>query len=273
MRGAKHVERFVAKDSDSTKEFDLVRHDGKRVSVAAVPAGRGGHQLRGYDLCALLFDESEFFGSAAEVASADVHVSDHDLFAAASPRIHGKALIISTPWPVETLTSEYVTENHGCPQTALVAIGPSLLMRPDDRRLAERVALDIQRDLETARREFFCEAIEGGGKFFDVAALELCIAKMPPTRTSSGTCVAAVDLGFVRDASALVILERRADRTHAAPTRWFTSIRFGRRKGVRSFPRFSFSVSPPRSSPTVARCCIPTRSTRRASASLCSRTV
>lgn len=208
---ASKLERYIVKSQDAVEGFSCRRPDGRRVAFMSAAASRGGHTLRGFDCLMIILDESEFFNSSGEIASGESHVSDKDLLAAVSPRLLGSAVLISTPWPAPNMTAELVEANHGTPDTALVAIGPSTTMRPDDKKLSDRVALELKRNNESARREFFCEAIEGGGRFFDMAAVERAITKRPPEPSKEGTIVAACDLGFVKDHSVLVLLERRAD--------------------------------------------------------------
>lgn len=209
VRSVPALEKCIDRRSDSSEGFELVRPDGRRVAIVAVAGSRGGASLRGFDVISFCLDEAEFMSSASDVASGEVHVSDRDLIAAVSARLRGAAILISTPWPTPTLTSELVDRNYGSPRDALVAIGPSLLMRPDDQNLADRVEIELARDPDTARREFFCEVTAGSGAFFDSAEIAACIAEQAPVRTQGAPCVAAMDLGFVKDASALAILERR----------------------------------------------------------------
>jgi phage FluMu gp28-like protein len=136
-------------------------------------------------------------------------VSDRDLVAAATARMRGPMILCSTPWPAQTLMGELVERNFGAPRDALVAVGPSILLRPDDENLRERIAIERERDPETAAREFECVVTAGGGSFFDVADLSASVVEAMPAREPGSPCVAAVDIAFVRDASALCILERR----------------------------------------------------------------
>jgi hypothetical protein len=96
---ASALEKYVVKRSDSEEGFQLRRPTDRRiVEFKAVAASRGGATLRGYDIAAIIFDESEFFESNSDVASADgFAVSDRDLLSAAMPRLLGFALFISTP--------------------------------------------------------------------------------------------------------------------------------------------------------------------------------
>lgn len=211
VRAIPALEKHVVKSADSSEAFEIIRPDGRRVSIMAVAGARGGASLRGFDVISFCLDEAEFMSSASDVASGEVHVSDRDLLAAVTARLRGAAILISTPWPSPTLTSELVERNYGSPRDALVAIGPSLTMRPDDQNLADRVEIEKVRDHETYLREFECIVSAGSGAFFDSAEIAACVAEQAPVRTQGAPCVAACDLGFVRDSSVLVVLERRSN--------------------------------------------------------------
>src|SRR5262249_9723543 len=127
--------------NESAEGFVLVRPDGRRVSFVALAASKGGASLRGFDLVALILDESEVFQSNDDTAAGDgFAVSARDLFGAARPRLRGPAMFVSTPWPAQNLTDEIFTRNFGAPTDALVALGASTFMRPNDERLAADVA-------------------------------------------------------------------------------------------------------------------------------------
>ena len=156
VRSVPALERLIDKKGDTDGGFTLRRSDGRSSSFMAVAASRGGASLRGFDLLALVLDESEFFASNDDVAAADGYaVSDRDLYAAAKPRLRGRAIFISTPWPSPNLTDELFTRNFGAPVDALCAAGASTMMRPTDTRLAADVELELLRDEDNARREYF----------------------------------------------------------------------------------------------------------------------
>ena len=144
------------------------RPDARLVELRCVAASRGGARLRGFDVIAAIFDESEFFESNPDAAAGDgFAVSDRDLLSAVTPRPCGSPSFSSTPWPTENLTAELFDRNHGAPIDALACIGVSTFMRPDDTRLAEAVEREMLRDEETARREFLCDpGVRGGRRLF-----------------------------------------------------------------------------------------------------------
>ncbi len=210
------LERYVEKKSDNTEGFTLRRPDGRAVALMAVAASRGGASLRGFDIIALVLDESEFFASNEDVASADGYaISDRDMFAAAMPRLRGKAVFISTPWPTENLTAELFDRNHGKPTDALAAEGSSLFMRPSD-RLKQIVEQELARDNDTAMREFFVKAgVVGSSRLFDGPSVDACADETRPLVVIAppGSVVAGGgDLGLERDSSVACAVGRLDDR-------------------------------------------------------------
>ena len=215
VRRVPSLERLVDDTGDTTEGFTLCRPDGRRVSFVAVAASRGGVTVRGFDIVAIIFDESEFLTSNTEVASGDGFVvSDRDLYAAARPRLHGPAIFISTPWPVENLTAELFDKNFGRPSTALAARGVSRLMRPTDERLARDVAQALIDDPDNALREFQCQAGSRGGQRLFVEGLEDAVVEARPLVTSArqgSTIGIGGDLGLERDSSAVCAVARVED--------------------------------------------------------------
>lgn len=218
FRQSPKLERLVLKKADKAEGFRIRRPDGREVAFLAVAASRGGHTLRGYDILAVIFDESEFFTSNDDTGAgtAGYAVSDRDLFAAALPRLIGPAIFISTPWPVETLTSELFEKNYGSPETAFVALGTSLMMRPGDAKLETDVANAMHADEESALREFFCQTSgKGASKLLDPAAVLSCVDAGRPFIASAppGAVIGCGgDTAFERDSCAIVIVARIGDR-------------------------------------------------------------
>ncbi len=210
VRAVPALERMVADDGDTVDSFQFVRA-GRRVAFQAVAATKGGHSLRGFDILAIVFDESEFFASNDDVASAEGYaVSNRDLYAAAKPRLRGPALFISTPWPCANLTSDLFDRNHGHPVDALAAVGSTTTMRPDDARLARAVEQEMARDPENASREYHCiPGARGGSRLIDADAIDaardesrpLVVEAPPGSRIGCGG-----DLGLERDSSAIVVV-------------------------------------------------------------------
>jgi hypothetical protein len=208
VRRTPSLERLVVDEGDTADGFSLRRPDGRRVYFVAVAASRGGTTLRGYDILALILDESEFLASNSDATTGDGYaVNDRDLFNAAKPRLHGPAIFISTPWPVENLTAELFDKNHDRPSTALAALGVSTFMRPDDDRLARDVAQGLLDDPDNAAREFLCQpGARGGSRLFDAASIEGAILEGRPLVIAApeGAAVGCGgDLGLERDSSAI----------------------------------------------------------------------
>jgi len=141
-------------ESETADGFTLRRHDGRLVEFAAFAASRGGVTGRGRDILEIELDESEFLYGDGSYA-----ITDGDIFSALSPRLlrGGKALFISTPWPAPTLTSRLFEENHGHPQTALAAHGPTLLLRDFELELAAQIDRERRINPSNTARERDCD--------------------------------------------------------------------------------------------------------------------
>lgn len=198
VRSVPALERLV--ESETSEGFTLRRPDGRLTSFAVFAASRGGASARGLSLLCFILDEAEFFASAEEYS-----VTDREVYRALVPRLRGKGIFISTPWPSPTLMGELFEANFGTCSTALAAKAPSLVMRPDDRDLAENIATERQRDPENAAREFDCEAVGMGGSslLFDPQTLVADPTLVMPGDVPPGWRVGCgVDLGLARDAAA-----------------------------------------------------------------------
>jgi hypothetical protein len=192
VRRVPSLERLVCDDGDTADGFSLRRPDGRRVSFVCVAASRGGTTLRGFDLLMLILDESEFLASNSDATPGDGYVvNDRDLYNAAKPRLHGPAVFISTPWPVENLTAELFDKNFGKPTNALAAIGESTTMRPDDERLARDVAQALEDDPDgNAAREYLCQpGARGGSRLFDPTMGPKEKAKIKGTVTTTAPAI------------------------------------------------------------------------------------
>lgn len=199
-------------DQEGRDGFEIVRPDGHRVRVEALPATRGGSAIRGRTLAGAVLDEACFLRDSDSV------VNDEDLFAAVAPRVvpGGHVVIASTPWAEAGLLWDLFSKQHGDPQTALVAHAPTLLLRDDDITRAH-VERERRRDPDNAAREFDAIPMTGSAsQWFDATAIAQCTITRPRILTSTGDhrlVSVGVDLGFRSDASALVVLHREADGT------------------------------------------------------------
>ncbi len=227
IRGNAALERLVCGDEKTV--ITLRRPNGQQVKIEAFAASRGGSTVRGRTILAFLLDEAEFFTSNGADGSSYA-VSDTDIFRALKPRLvrRGKGMLVSTPWPVETLMGAMFDANWGTclKETAIKA--PTLLVRGDDPDIRANVEDERERDPDNCRREYDCEldGVSGDG-WFDATALvsavyeqDVVVTKDGQTTSLAGpynklwpTCAAA-DLGFKNDSSTLVIAQFDGRKYH-----------------------------------------------------------
>ncbi len=228
IRGNPALERLVCGDEKTV--ITLRRPNGQQVKIEAFAASRGGSTVRGRTILAFLLDEAEFFTSNGD-GGASYSVSDTDIFRALKPRLvrRGKGMLVSTPWPVETLMGMMFEENWGHAKSALAVKAPTMLVRGEDPDVAANVNDERERDPENCRREYDCELDGvGGDGFFDATALVSCVTEsLLVALTKSGPTVemlgpynplwptaAAADLGFQKDSSALAVCQYDGRRYH-----------------------------------------------------------
>ncbi len=227
IRGNAALERLVCGDEKTV--ITLRRPNGQQVKIEAFAASRGGSTVRGRTILAFLLDEAEFFTSNAEGGSSYA-VSDTDIFRALKPRLvrSGKGMLVSTPWPVETLMGTMFEANWGNCKKETAIKAPTLLVRGDDPDIRANVEDERERDPDNCRREYDCEldGVAGDG-FFDATGLvsaiydtDAVLTKDGQTTTISGpynklwpTCAAA-DLGFKNDSSTLCIVQFDGRKYH-----------------------------------------------------------
>ncbi len=206
IRGNQALERLVV--GDEKQIITLRRPDGLQTKIEAFAASRGGATVRGRTILAFLLDEAEFFTSGDGYT-----VSDTDIFRALKPRLvrRGKGMLVSTPWPVETLMGAMFEKNwqKGIDATAIKA--PTLLVRGDDEDVRANVEDERIRDPENCRREYDCE-IDGvtGEGFFDptmLAGTKTSELLLPGAHQPLWPTVAAADLGFKNDSSTLCVAQ------------------------------------------------------------------
>lgn len=211
IRSVPALERLIVSDQDQL--IQLRRPDGRMVRIESFAATRGGSSVRGRDIMAFLFDEAEFFSSNVETKDGrDYAVNDKDIFDALTPRLMtgAKGMLISTPWPVETLMSTMFDANWGKCRTATAILAPTVKVRSSD-QVRKMVEEELARDPENAQRELFC-VVEGlrGGEFFDINAFATSIEETKsyplPARPDRPIAVAC-DLGFTRDSSAIAVVQ------------------------------------------------------------------
>jgi hypothetical protein len=127
-------------------------------------------------------------------------------------------MLISTPWPVETLMGEMFEENWGKCEKAVAIKAPTLLVRGDDPDIVAMIEDELAKDPENARRELFCE-LDGlsGGEFFDVNALKTSVHKVDPEDfpipvNNEWPVAVGCDLGFTGDSSAICVVQYDGNR-------------------------------------------------------------
>lgn len=206
----------------NAESIELLRSDGFRVVVEAIPAKRGGGALRGrwHVFCAL--EEAAFFRDANNV------VNDQDLFTAVAPRIlpGGQLMLSSTPWVESGVLYEEFTANHpepwraaphlkqpGNPHRAIAAHAPTLMLRSTPLTRAA-VEAEEKRDPWNAKREFGAQFLGlGAVAFFDPRAIGECIdyaleCGSPRSGEQQSIVLQGNDLGFSNDAATGVVVER-----------------------------------------------------------------
>ena len=210
IRSNPALERLVTNDTSDL--IQIRRPDGKLVRIEAFAATRGGSSMRGRTIIAFLMDEAEFFTSNGGEGK-DYAVNDQDIFRALKPRLlrNGKGMLISTPWPVETLMGTMFDENWGKCLTAVAIKAPTILVRGNDPDIVQMVEDEMAKDPENARRELYCE-LDGfsGGEFFDVNALTMSLEptqSFPLPYNPKWPVAVGGDLGFIRDSSTIVVVQ------------------------------------------------------------------
>lgn len=203
------LERLVVNATDQM--IQIRRPDGRMVRIEAFAASRGGSVVRGRTIIAFLMDEAEFFTSNSD--GKDFAINDRDIFRALKPRLlkNGKGMLISTPWPVETLMGEMFEENYGKCKTAVAIKASTLLVRGNDPDIQAMVDDELAKDPENARRELFCE-LDGvsGGEFFEANALIRSLEEtsdFPVEYNPRWPVAVGCDLGFTRDSSAIAVVQ------------------------------------------------------------------
>ena len=216
IRGNGALERLVVGDEKTS--ITMRRPDGLQVKIEAFAASAKGTSVRGRTILAFLLDEAEFFTSNGEDGK-NYAVSDTDIFRALKPRLvrHGKGMLVSTPWPVETLMGTMFERNYGHPVDAVAVKAPTMLVRGDDPDVAANVEDERLKDPENARREYDCE-VDGlsGEGFFDLSALSTSVLEVegPVKFNPLWPSAAAVDLGFKSDSSTLAIVQYDGRKYH-----------------------------------------------------------
>ncbi len=216
MRSNPALERLILNEEKTS--ITLRRPGGQQVKIEAFAASRGGSSVRGRTILAFLLDEAEFFTSNGDDGRSYA-VNDYDIFRALKPRLvrNGKGMMVSTPWPVETLMGTSFERNWLHPQDSVAICAPTILARGGDPDIMAMVEDELKKDPENARREFFCEidALSGDG-FFDITALKGAVTDdtFPRSYNRLWPVAAACDLGFKNDSSTLCIVQFDGRKYH-----------------------------------------------------------
>ena len=205
--------------SDSASGFVILRPDGREVEFTTVAKSRGGDAARGFSIVDAIIDESEFV-SPSDPGS---QITDGQIVGAIMPRLlpGGCVSLISTPWPAQSTTSDLFDKNYGAPSNALVAFGPTHLMRrwtdPARADLCEQYqeTLDLieserERDPGEALREFDCVCTAVGGMYFNTSDIDRAIT--PGIVATRNRATGGLDLGYRNDSSGAVAVERQNAR-------------------------------------------------------------
>ena len=180
--------------------------DHRRASLLVVPKSGGGAAARGKSVIDFIFDESELVQNAEDRA-----ITDTELIRAATPRLirGGRVFLISTPYPFPSETRQLFKSNYGKPTVATVALATTLQMREDDPECEARFARELAIDPDNARREFLCEEMATSGSFLSPEQVDGAVG---PIEATGGCASCGIDLAFVNDSSACIVVERQAGK-------------------------------------------------------------
>ena len=181
--------------------------------------------------------KAAFFRDAATGA-----INDSDIFGAVATRIvaGGQLILASTPWAEAGVTWELWRDNHGTPDTAMVAWAPTLAMRDDEhtRTVIARETRTRPRQRRTRVRRALSRGRRGRVLRRRRAAGRHGSGPLPG-RAARARIIRGGGRGpgLVRDASAAVVVHRAGDVLHGrrgagAPAREGPAARA--RRGVRA---------------------------------------
>lgn len=237
-----HIERSPALRSalvgePGTDALTLLRPDGKLVDVQVRAAGARGKGGRAFTLCFAGFDEACFFYDDSGV------VNDREIYRACAPRVvpGGQLWMVSTPWIEGVgILEEKLAANWGRHEEALAirGVGTKALnpgWDPDGSIEAE----ERKNDPENASREIDAVPLTAGTRhFFSREAIEASIHERQPQEIpyhAGSFYGVGGDTGFVKNSSALAIVERIEMDDGEAPPR-FRLVRLEERKPLPGLP-------------------------------------
>ena len=194
--------------SEKAESLALRRpHDGREIEFAALPASRGGSASRGRTLFGALIDEACLFYDRDSGV-----VNDSEVFRSVVPRVRkgGQVYVVSTAYLSSGLLYDLKQKNFGNPTTAIAAVLPTELARPDDELLMQVVRDERERDPFNAAREFDCQWLgSGAAAFFDHQAINDAMKERPIALPPRADCIVGVgaDFAFKSDSSAIVVVQ------------------------------------------------------------------
>lgn len=191
-------------ESKTVEGFALRRPDGIRVNVEILPAARGGSSIRGKRILAIVLGEAAFFRDDRNV------VNDRELYEAALPRAD-YVLVSSTPFGAIGLLHDLYAENFGAPKEAIVAQGPTVLLRDHDPAVVARVERARARSPMYAAREFDAKFVATSAGLATAAELEAITTRGVKSRAPvQSASVYVADPALRADNAAIMRLHREA---------------------------------------------------------------
>lgn len=200
----------------------LRRPDGKLVDVRVRAAGARGKGGRAFTLAGAFFDEAAFFYDDSGV------VNDREIYRACSPRIvpGGQLWMLTTPWVegVGILEEELASDWGKHAETLCFRGVGTRALNPSWDPTGEIEAKERRNDPENAEREIDAKPLVAGtAQFFSREALEMMFDESLPQITPPHVGMVAAaggDTGFVKNSSALAIVERIESEVEGDPARY-----------------------------------------------------
>lgn len=188
----------------------LRRPDGKLVDVRVRAAGARGKGGRAFTLAGAFFDEAAFFYDDSGV------VNDREIYRACSPRIvpGGQLWMLTTPWVegVGILEEELASDWGKHAETLCFRGVGTRALNPSWDPTGEIEAKERRNDPENAEREIDAKPLVAGtAQFFSREAIEAMFDPSLPQIIAPApgmVCAAGGDTGFVKNSSALAIVQR-----------------------------------------------------------------
>ncbi len=204
--------------NDTVDEIELLRPDGKPVTIRVRAASRGGRGGRGFVLVYAGLDEACFFRDEATGV-----VNDQEIYRAVAQRIvpGGQCWIVSTPWVQGVgVLEELLAANFGTHTHALCVVAPTRALNPTWDPDGAIEADLRERDPDNAEREIDAVPLAvGSAVFFDKTSIDAAIDERRPLDLApedGHLYGSGGDFAFRRNSSALAVVEREDDRYELA---------------------------------------------------------